>query len=105
VFPLYVSEWTRDVEGGMPFSMLHVDAHGFPIHGHLTWADWQWWVARFERAGLKREAEIERALHARCDRYFDARARARKAFFVFSKDGSAARRAQIVERVSRLNAP
>ena len=105
VFPLYLAEWTREAERGAPFSTLHVDAHGFPIHGHLTWADWRWWTARFERAGLTRDVAIERAVHARCDRYFDARARARKAFFVFSKEGSPARRAHILERLATLSAP
>jgi SAM-dependent methyltransferase len=85
VFPLYLDEWQRDAAAGRPFSLLHVDESGYPLHGHLIWADSAWWVAQFERRGFRRELEIERALHAKHDAYMDRHARARKAFYVFSK--------------------
>jgi methyltransferase family protein len=99
VFPLYVEGWESDAAAGRPFTALHVDDVGYPIHGHLTWADARWWVERFERAGFTRDLAIERELHRKYDRYFDARARARKAFFVFGKERSNERRAGIVEAI------
>jgi uncharacterized protein DUF4214/methyltransferase family protein len=99
VFPLYVDGWESDAVAGRPFTTLHVDDLGYPIHGHLTWADARWWVQRFERRGFVRDAAIERELHRKYDHYFNARARARKAFFVFGKETSVGRRARIVESI------
>jgi SAM-dependent methyltransferase len=99
VFPLYLDGWERDTAAGRPFATLHVDELGYPIHGHLTWADARWWVSCFERAGLQREIEIERALHAKYDRYMEKRAPARKAYFVFAKSPSSDRRAAAIERI------
>lgn len=100
VFPLYVDGWDRDAEAGRTFSAIHVDGQGYPIHGHLTWADARWWTERFLAAGFRREADIERALHAKYDAHFERRAPARKAFFVFSRNGSAARRDAVIRRIA-----
>ena len=78
-----------------------MDDLGYPIHGHLTWADTRWWVHRFEAAGFQREDAVEQALHLKYDAYMEKRAPARRAFFVFSKNGSPARRAAIVDRIAR----
>jgi hypothetical protein len=101
VFPFYVDEWEADARAGRLFSSIHVDELGFPIHGHLVWADAAWWVRRFEAAGLSREIDIERALHRKYDAYMTQRSPARKAFFLFSRGLSAARRASIVQRISK----
>ena len=71
VFPYYVDGWDADAAAGRPFARLHVDAHGYPLHGHLAWADAAWWVERFMAAGFHREPEIERALHAKYDGYME----------------------------------
>lgn len=99
VFPFYVDGWREDAARERPFSTLHVDDLGYPIHGHLTWADARWWVQRFAQAGFIRDMAIERELHRKYDKYFNGRARARKAFFVFSRDDAVERRAQIVESI------
>lgn len=100
VFPLYVDGWQDDAAAGKPFSRLHCDDHGYPIHGHLIWADAAWWSAQFERAGFTREIEIERALHRKYDGYVEKRSPARKAFFVFGKSASAARRAAVLGKIN-----
>jgi hypothetical protein len=100
VFPLYVDGWKEDAAAGKPFSRLHADDQGYPIHGHLIWADAKWWSAQFERAGFTREVEIEQALHRKYSGYLEKRAPARRAFFVFGKPASAARRAAVLERIS-----
>jgi len=100
VFPFYVAGWEGDAAAGRVFSQVHVDEQGFPLHGHLVWADWAWWVARFERHGLRREREIETALHRRYDAYFDKRSPARRSFFVFSKEGDAARVQALAKRIA-----
>lgn len=99
VFPLYIDGWAADAAAGRPFASLHVDAAGYPVHGHLTWADARWWSRQFEAAGLRREREVERAFHAKYDAYFEKRAPARKAFFVFSKEADAGRRAEVIRRI------
>jgi hypothetical protein len=100
VFPLYVDGWERDAAEGRPFSTLHVDPLGYPIHGHLVWADARWWRARFESHGLAREEGIERALHAKYDAYMRPRTPARVSFFVFAKQPSMPRSEAIVRRIA-----
>jgi hypothetical protein len=102
VFPLYVDGWKEDALAGRPFSALHVDDLGYPIHGHLSWADARWWVARFEAAGFRREPSVERALHHKYDDYMRKRAPARRAFFVFSKGAAADRCAAIVQQIATV---
>ncbi len=99
VFPLYVGGWGAEAAPGRRFSRIPVDEHGYPLHGHLIWADSAWWVARFEAHGLRRETGIEAALHRKYDGYMDKRSRARKTYYVFSKNGDEARAQAIVARV------
>lgn len=99
VFPFYVDGWKDDAAAGKPFARLHADDQGYPIHGHLIWADAAWWTAQFARAGFTREVEIERAFHGKYGGYMEKRSPARRAFFVFGKPASAARRAAVISRV------
>lgn len=85
VFPVYIKEWERDIAQEKPFTMLHVDKDGYPINGHLIWADWHWWVKQFEQYGFQREVEIEKVLHEKYDTYMEKTSIARKSYFVFSK--------------------
>jgi SAM-dependent methyltransferase len=100
VFPLYIDRWRRDADAGRPFSTLHVDDLGYPIHGHLAWADAKWWSGRFERQGFQREIEIERALHAKYDRHMQLRSPARCAYFVFSKGNPGSRREDVIRQIT-----
>jgi hypothetical protein len=99
VFPFYVDGWERDASAGRPFSTVHVDELGYPIHGHLTSADANWWSDRFEAAGFRREIDVERALHAKYDAHMEKRAPARRAYFVFARTASAERRAAVIRRI------
>lgn len=99
VFPLYVDGWERDAAAGRHFSTIHVDELGYPIHGHLTWADTRWWVERFEATGLRRAIEVERALHRKYDPYMRKRSPARLAYFVFAKNGSSDAEKAVVCRI------
>jgi hypothetical protein len=99
VFPFYVGSWRQDADLGRPFGRLHADQLGYPLHGHLVWADAGWWVRRFEAAGLRREPAIEKALHAKYDAYMDKRSLARKAYFVFSKGATQERNHAVAESI------
>jgi hypothetical protein len=104
VFPYYVDGWREDAAAGKPFSRLHADEQGYPLHGHLIWADAAWWAARFAAAGFTREIEIERAFHRKYGAYMEKRSPARRAFFVFAKPAAAARRAAVLERIQAPSA-
>jgi len=104
VFPPYVEGWQDDAAAGRPFARLHTDEEGYPIHGHLVWADAAWWSGQFARAGFTREVEIERAFHRKYDGYMEKRSPARRAFFVFGKRGAAARRAAVLGRIQAPSA-
>jgi len=100
VFPLYIDGWEQEAAAGHLFSTLQVDDLGYPIHGHLTWADARWWVAAFERHGFRRETAIERALHQKYDRHMKAHSPARCAYFVFSKGAPDERREAVVRAIA-----
>ena len=100
VFPYYIDGWEADAAAGRPFSRLHVDSKGYPIHGHLTWADVRWWADRFERAGFSREPEIEERFHAKYDDYMTRITPARRAYYVFTKAASAQDRLGIIDRIA-----
>ena len=99
VFPLYLREWEKERSDSSPFRTLHVDELGYPIHGHLIWADTAWWVRQFEEVGLVREAEVERAIHQKYDAYWEVRARARQSFYVFSRKAGQGKTRRIIEAV------
>jgi hypothetical protein len=100
VFPFYLDGWEHDAAAGRPFTSLHVDDLGYPIHGHLAWADAAWWNRRFEQAGFTRDVEVERAFHRKYDGYMEKRSPARRAYFVFGKKDSVKRRADVVRRIT-----
>jgi hypothetical protein len=98
-FPMYVRDWYEDVYRNRSFRTLHADGNGYPLNGHLVWAHSQWWVAQFERHGLRRVEEIERAVHTRYDRFFEGYAPARKAFYVFARGDRDGRDAAVADRL------
>jgi SAM-dependent methyltransferase len=85
VFPIYCRDWLQSGIDANPFRSVHVDAKGWPLNGHLTWATAKWWQNAFEQVGFTREFEREWALHAKYDKGFERGSIARKSFFVFSK--------------------
>jgi hypothetical protein len=94
-----LEEWNRDAASGRPFSLLPVDDHGYPFHGHLVWADSAWWVSQFEATGLRREHSVERALHECYDAYMRQNSPARRSFYVFSQQADPASVAALAERI------
>jgi SAM-dependent methyltransferase len=104
VFPLYFDSWMHEAAKGLPFSTVHVDDKGYPIHGHLVWADSAWWVRRFEAQGFVRDGEIERELHRKYGAYMENRSPARRAFYVFGKSAEDPGRPGILERIRRPSA-
>jgi SAM-dependent methyltransferase len=99
VFPLYLKDWEGPGPPGRLFQTLHVDEYGYPLHGHLIWADTRWWTDQFKQEGLVREIEIEKALHQKYDPYFDQKAPARKTFYVFSKQADPIRNQELIENI------
>jgi SAM-dependent methyltransferase len=84
IFPRYLPEWDVAAAAGRHFQHLHVGSDGYPINGHLIWADSSWWVERFAKADLRRQPDVERALHRKYDDYMKARSPARRSYYVFS---------------------
>lgn len=99
IFPRYVPEWDVDAAAGRPFQYLHVDQEGYPIHGHLIWAESSWWVDQFAKADLVRRPLIETALHVKYDEHMTVRSPARRCFYVFSA-GECPRESEIAARIS-----
>lgn len=99
VFPFYLNGWDEDAAKGGLLTRIHVDAQGYPLHGHLIWAASSWWAERFSDHELVREIEIERAFHRKYDAYFDTRSRARKSFYLFSKKADPGQSRAITRRI------
>ena len=98
-FPIPLREWRADAAEGRMFRNIEVDERGYPVHGHMVFATTDWWVARFEAAGVRRTPELERAIHAHYDTYFDAHSPARKPLYVFAKDGDAEHVRALADRI------
>jgi SAM-dependent methyltransferase len=86
----YLPQWIEDVHANRLFRHIEVDDKGYPVLGHLVWAGSQWWEERFAAAGLRRELDVERALHRRFDAELEATP-ARKAFYVFTREADRSR--------------
>jgi 2-polyprenyl-3-methyl-5-hydroxy-6-metoxy-1,4-benzoquinol methylase len=99
VFEMDLEEWDQDVANGRHFSLLPVDDHGYPWHGHLVWAHSSWWVAQFESAGLKREPGLEQSLHECYDDYMRVSSPARRSFYVFSHQAEASSVARLADQM------
>ncbi len=99
VFPRYLPEWDADAAAGRPFRLLHAAHDGYPISGHLIWAESSWWVEQFAAAGLRRCTLVEAALHRKYDEYMQVHSPARRSFYVFSA-GACRGEEEIVRRIS-----
>lgn len=82
VFEYYLPDWENQRQGTSYFKTLHVDMHGYPLNGHLIWADTKWWTSLFERHGFDRDTGRERELHRLYD---DELFYARRSFYLFRK--------------------
>lgn len=81
---VWTDEWRKDLQNHVPFSFIPCDDHGFPMMGHLVWADSKWWEQTFQANGFLRVRRIERALHQRFDPIFEY-SHARRAFMLLAK--------------------
>jgi len=99
IFKLDNPAWDEEIVAGRPFRTLPVDEYGYPKNGHIICAGTDWWVGRFEKAGFRREVEVERALHEKRDEAMEKISPARRASYVFSKHASPERRRAVLERI------
>ena len=100
VFEVYLREWEADIREQKLFSVVHTDASGYPVNGHMIGAGSGWWVKQFERKGLRREVEVEKALHKRYDETITRIHVARKSFFIFSKTVTDKQRGALLKRLA-----
>jgi SAM-dependent methyltransferase len=84
VFEYYLADWENDRRDNSCFTTIHVDMHGYPVNGHLIWADTAWWIDLFEKHGFRRDAARETSLHRSYD---DKLFYARRSFYIFQKPG------------------
>ena len=85
VFGNVFLDYLEPPKPGALFRRLHVDDRGYPLHGHLVWATWDWWVDRFAAAGLMRRPAIEAAIQERYGDHWRAVSPARRSMYVFRK--------------------
>lgn len=78
------------------FHRIHVDDRGYPLHGHLIWATWDWWVDRFAEVGLHRRPVVEHALQDRYGEHWRTTTPARQSLFVFRRGDDAAGEEELI---------
>jgi SAM-dependent methyltransferase len=100
IFEADYPAWPEDIAAGRCFRTIPVDEYGYPKNGHIICAGTEWWVDRFERAGFRREIEIERALHRKRDEAMEKISPARRSSYVFSKNEASEGRGAILSRIS-----
>ena len=83
VFSSYIDEW-RSAGDGAFWRDWPCDEKGWPQHGHLVWADVNWWSRLFQAHGLVRDHAIEGVIHHRLSHFFD-QAPARRTLFVLRR--------------------
>jgi SAM-dependent methyltransferase len=102
VFGLVHGYWMAEWRGEQNENRLwrHIPCYetGFPLMGHLIWADWRWWTGLFERHGLRRLEAVERQLHAKFDAAMSY-SEARKSYFVLGQKVDEARVAELCAAV------
>ncbi len=100
IFGLDLTEWRDDARAGRAFRTIPVDDYGYPKNGHIICATSDWWVDQFEKTGLRREIEIETALHRKYDPAMEKISPARRAYYVFSKDTTPDKSKAIIARLN-----
>jgi len=100
VFNTYLPQWSSS--GGSSFwRHIHCDSKGWPLHGHLIWAESRWWEGVFRERGLVRDREIERRIHSLLATFFERSAPARKAFYVLKHKGNSSPNSRVVDALER----
>lgn len=84
VFDYYMPDWEQQRDGSSYFKTLHCDMHGYPVNGHLIWADTKWWVELFKKHGFERCIDKEKSLH---EQFGHRLYHSRRSFYVFRKVG------------------
>ncbi len=59
----YLPIYERGTVDLVPLRQLAQDVQGFPIHGHLIAASFDWWTGLFTRHGLVRRGDLERRVN------------------------------------------
>lgn len=80
LFRLYHPQWDGS-DGTRFWREIQCDEKGWPLHGHLIWANEPWWEALFVRHGLVRDKGIEAAIHELLIDFFQLNP-GRKMFYV-----------------------
>ena len=99
VHTFWVPEWRLAAAARTTFDLVPTDDLGYPLMGHLVWADTVWWETRLRSWGFARQRPLERALHSVFDGVME-RTPARRSYFVFQPEGASdARRNEVLRRV------
>jgi hypothetical protein len=98
----WLEEWRGEQNQGRLWRHFPCYETGFPLMGHLIWADWRWWEALFRRHGLRRLEAVERALHAKFDEAMSY-SEARKSYFVLGRNVDDARSGELCASVDRFD--
>jgi hypothetical protein len=102
VHSYWLEEWRGEQNQGRLWRHFPCYASGFPLMGHLIWADWRWWEALFRCHGLRRLEAVERRLHVKFDEAM-SNSEARKSYFVLGRNVDEARIAELCAGIDRFD--
>jgi SAM-dependent methyltransferase len=93
----YLREWL-DVGAASYWRHWPCDQSGWPIHGHLVWANADWWERKFRHYGLVRDEVIEQTIQLDLAGFFEL-AVGRRSLFVLRRPESRCASAAVAAEV------
>ena len=101
VHSYWISNWRTHNGTHELFKELPCDESGFPLMGHLVWADSVWWESRLKIAGFTRIRECEKLLHKKFDHHMSY-SEARKSYFLLAKGDPDIKIRQVSKRINEF---
>lgn len=95
----WIEQWREACANHVQFRDIPCDETGFPLMGHLVWADSTWWERTMAAHGLIRLRDCERLLHQQFDKAM-AYSDARRSYFLMMNSLDEQKEARLKENIS-----
>ena len=95
----WVEQWRQECANHVQFRSIPCDEMGFPLMGHLVWADSTWWERTMAVHGLVRLRDCERLLHRKFDALM-AYSDARRSYFLMMNSWDERKEARLRKSIS-----
>lgn len=98
----WIDDWLKTKETHDLFQLIPCDDRGFPLMGHLIWADSIWWEQKMSKHGFFRLRDCELLLHKKFDDLMDYSS-ARRSYFLMMKGRKHEKSLTIQNKIANIN--